>query len=146
MVAGDVGVLFTLNDNTKLFVRGAYGIAGYIGAETEVLTVRNSYVEAEGFGSGSISLISKLILEDCAITQPDGAEFDAQKKAVVLNGEEIKSMVVIAPATNGISDITTGVPAHAKGIYSVTGVKQTQQWNELPAGIYIVDGVKRVKR
>ena len=32
------------------------------------------------------------------------------------------------------------------GIYSVTGVKQTQQWNELPAGIYIVDGVKRVKR
>ena len=63
-----------------------------------------------------------------------------------MNGEEIKSKVVIAPATNGISDITTDVPAHAKGIYSVTGAKQTQQWNELPAGIYIVDGVKRVKR
>ena len=133
-------------DNTSLFVKGGYGIAGFIGAETEVLTVRNSYVEAEGTGSGSISLISKLILEDCAITQPDGAEFDAQKKAVVLNGELLKTKVVIEPVTNGISDITVDASAHAKGIYSVTGVKQTQQWNELPAGIYIVDGVKRVKR
>ena len=142
----DMEAASVLIDNTRLFVRGAYGIAGYMGAETEVLTVRNSYVEAEGFALGSIVFLSNLILEDCAITQPDGAEFDAQKKAVVLNGEEIKSKVVIAPATNGISDITTDVPAHAKGIYSVTGVKQTQQWNELPAGIYIVDGVKRVKR
>ncbi|WP_288310366.1 hypothetical protein [uncultured Prevotella sp.] len=142
----DMEAASVLIDNTKLFVRGAYGIAGYMGAETEVLTVRNSYVEAEGFAAGSIVFLSDLILEDCAITQPDGAEFDAQKKAVVLNGEEIKSKVVIEPVTNGISDITTGVPAHAKGIYSVTGVKQTQQWNELPAGIYIVDGVKRVKR
>ena len=142
----DMEAASVLIDNTKLFVRGAYGIAGYEGAETEVLTVRNSYVEAEGFALGSIVFLSDLILEDCAITQPDGAEFDAQKKAVVLNGEEIKSKVVIAPATNGISDIITDVPAHAKGIYSVTGVKQTQQWNELPAGIYIVDGVKRVKK
>lgn len=133
-------------DNTSLFVKGGYGIAGYIGAETEVLTVRNSYVEAEGFGSGSISLIGKLILEDCAITQPDGAEFDAQIRAVVLNGEVLKTKVVIEPVTNGISDITVDASAHAKGIYSVTGVKQTQQWNELPAGIYIVDGVKRVKK
>ena len=142
----DMEAASVLIDNTKLFVRGAYGIAGYEGAKTEVLTVRNSYVEAEGFALGSIVFLSDLILEDCAITQPDGAEFDAQKKAVVLNGEEIKSKVVIEPVTNGISDITTDVPAHAKGIYSVQGVKQTQQWNELPAGIYIVDGVKRVKR
>ena len=133
-------------DNTSLFVKGGYGIAGFIGAETEVLTVRNSYVEAEGSGSGSISLISKLILDNCAITQPVGAEFDANQKAVVLNGELLKSKVVIEPVTNGISDITVDASAHAKGIYSVTGVKQTQQWNELPAGIYIVDGVKRVKR
>ena len=133
-------------DNTSLFVKGGYGIAGFIGAETEVLTVRNSYVEAEGSGIGSISLISDLILDNCAITQPVGAEFDANQKAVVLNGELLKSKVVIEPVTNGISDITTDVPAHAKGIYSLTGVKQTQQWNELPAGIYIVDGVKRVKR
>lgn len=132
-------------DNTSLFVKGGYGIAGYIGAKSEVLTVRNSYVEAEGFGSGSISLISKLILEDCAITQPVGAEFDADQKAVVLNGELLKSKVVIEPITNSIGTVTADVPARKQGIYNLNGVKLTQQWDDLPAGIYIVDGVKRVK-
>ena len=134
----------TIN-NTSLFVKGGYGIAGFIGAETEVLTVRNSYVEAEGFGSGSISLISKLILEDCAITQPVGAEFDADQKAVVLNGEVLKSKVVIEPVTNSIGTVTADVPACKQGIYNLNGVKLTTQWDDLPAGIYIVDGVKRVK-
>ena len=132
-------------DNTSLFVKGGYGIAGYIGAKSEVLTVRNSYVEAEGFGSGSISLISDLILDNCAITQPVGAEFDADQKAVVLNGELLKSKVVIEPITNSIGTVTADVPARKQGIYNLNGVKLTQQWDDLPAGIYIVDGVKRVK-
>ena len=132
-------------DNTSLFVKGGYGIAGFIGAETEVLTVRNSYVEAEGSGSGSITLISDLILDNCAITQPVGAEFDADQKAVVLNGELLKSKVVIEPITNSIGTVTADVPARKQGIYNLNGVKLTQQWNDLPTGIYIVDGVKRVK-
>ena len=139
------GASVTIN-NTSLFVKGGYGIAGYIGAKSEVLTVRNSYVEAEGSGSGSITLISDLILDNCAITQPVGAEFDADQKAVVLNGEVFKSKVVIEPSASGINDITADVPARKKGIFTVQGVKQTQSWNELPAGIYIVDGVKRVKK
>lgn len=132
-------------DNTSLFVKGGYGIAGFIGAESEVLTVRNSYVEAEGSGSGSITLISNLILDNCAITQPVGAEFDADQRAVVLNGEVFKSKVVIEPVNNSIGTITADVPARKQGIYNLNGVKLTQQWNDLPAGIYIVDGVKRVK-
>ena len=132
-------------DNTSLFVKGGYGIAGFIGAESEVLTVRNSYVEAEGSGSGSITLISNLILDNCAITQPVGAEFDADRKAVVLNGEVFKSKVVIEPVNNSIDTITADVPARKQGIYNLNGVKLTQQWDDLPAGIYIVDGVKRVK-
>ena len=133
-------------DNTSLFVKGGYGIAGFIGAKSEVLTVRNSYVEAEGSGSGSISLISDLILDNCAITQPVGAEFDADQKAVVLNGELVKSKVVIEPITNSIGTVTADVPASKQGIYNLNGVKLTQQWNDLPAGIYIVDGVKRVSK
>lgn len=132
-------------DNTSLFVKGGYGIAGFIGAESEVLTVRNSYVEAEGSGSGSITLISNLILDNCAITQPVGAEFDADQKAVVLNGEVFKSKVVIEPDNNSIGTITADVPARKQGFYNLNGVKLTQQWDDLPAGIYIVDGVKRVK-
>lgn len=132
-------------DNTSLFVKGGYGIAGFIGAESEVLTVRNSYVEAEGSGSGSITLISNLILDNCAITQPVGAKFDADQKAVVLNGEVFKSKVVIEPDNNSIGTITADVPARKQGIYNLNGVKLTQQWDDLPAGIYIVDGEKRVK-
>ena len=132
-------------DNTSLFVKGGYGIAGFIGAESEVLTVRNSYVEAEGSGSGSITLISNLILDNCAITQPVGAKFDTDQKAVVLNGEVFKSKVVIEPDNNSIGTITADVPARKQGIYNLNGVKLTQQWDDLPAGIYIVDGEKRVK-
>ena len=132
-------------EGVKLYAEGKYGVAGFDGKSGETLTLRNAYVEATG-SNGSICDLQNLVLDGCAITQPTGAAFDANVHAVALNGKEVTDKVVIEPDANGISDITTDVPAHAKGIYSVTGVKQTQQWNELPAGIYIVDGVKRVKK
>ena len=133
-------------EGIKLYAEGKWGIAGQV-AQTSgnVLTICNAYVEVTG-SKGSVGDLENLILDGCSITQPSGAEFDAQSHSVLLNGELVTDKVVIESVTNGISNITTGVPAHAKGIYSVTGVKQTQQWNELPAGIYIVDGVKRMKR
>ena len=132
-------------EGVKLYAEGKYGVAGFDGKSGETLTLRNAYVEATG-SKGSVCDLQNLVLDGCSITQPTGAAFDANVHGVALNGEVVTDKVVIESATNGISNITTDVPAHAKGIYSVTGVKQTQQWNELPAGIYIVDGVKRVKR
>ena len=132
-------------EGVKLYAEGQYGVAGNDGKMGEILTLRNAYVEATG-SDGSICDLQNLIFDGCSITQPTGAAFDANVHAVALNGEVVTDKVVIESVTNGISNITTDVPAHAKGIYSMTGVKQTQQWNELPAGIYIVDGVKRVKR
>ena len=132
-------------EGVKLYAEGKYGVAGNDGKSGELLTLRNAYVEATG-SDGSICDLQNLILDGCSITQPTGAAFDANVHAVALNGKMVTDKVVIEPVANGISDIPTDVPAHAKGIYSVTGVKQTQQWNELPAGIYIVDGVKRVKK
>lgn len=133
-------------EGIKLYAEGKWGIAGQVFQTSgNVLTICNAYVEATG-SKGSILEVEDLVLDGCSITQPTGAAFDANVHAVALNGEVVTDKVVIESVTNGISNITTDVPAHAKGIYSVTGVKQTQQWNELPAGIYIVDGVKRVKR
>lgn len=132
-------------EGVKLYVEGKYGVAGVDGKIGEILTLRNAYVEATG-SEGSVCDLQNLILDGCTITQPEGAAFDGALHGVALNGEVVTDKVVIEPDASGISDITTDVPAHAKGIYSVTGVKQTQQWNELPAGIYIVDGVKRVKK
>ena len=146
--SGDCGLYMHTSlsvEGVKLYAEGKYGVAGNDGKMGEILTLRNAYVEATG-SDGSICDLQNLILDGCSITQPTGAAFDANVHAVALNGKMVTDKVVIEPVANGISDITTDVPAHAKGIYSVTGVKQTQQWNELPAGIYIVDGVKRVKK
>ena len=132
-------------EGVKLYTEGRFGVAGVNGKSAETLTLRNAYVEATG-SLGSVCYLQDLILDGCSITQPTGAEFDARYHSVLLNGQKVTDKVVIEPDANGICDITTDVPAHKQGIYSMTGVKQTQQWNELPAGIYIVDGVKRVKR
>ena len=132
-------------EGVKLYVEGEWGIDGYDGKSGEILTLRNAYVEATG-SNGSICRLQDLILDGCSITQPAGAAFDANVHGVALNGEKVTEKVVIEPSASGINDITTDVPARKKGIFTVQGVKLTQQWNELPTGVYIVDGVKRVKK
>lgn len=131
--------------NCWLDVEGDWGISANDNVAEEVLTIRNSHVEATG-PTGSICDIANLVLDGCSIKQPEGAVYDAGKKAVALNGEVVTAKVVIKPSASGINDITADVPARKKGIFTVQGVKQTQSWNELPTGIYIVDGVKRVKK
>lgn len=131
--------------NCWLEVEGDWGISANDNVAEEVLTIRNSHVEATG-PTGSICDIANLVLDGCSIKQPEGAVYDAGKKAVALNGEVVTAKVVIEQDASGINDITADVPARKKGIFTVQGVKQTQSWNELPAGVYIVDGVKRVKK
>lgn len=131
-------------EGVKLYAEGKYGVAGDDGMSGEILTLRNSYVEATG-SSGSICDLQNLVLDGCSITQPTGAAFDANVHAVALNGEAVTDKVVIESDNNSIGTITADVPARKQGIYNLNGVKLTQQWDDLPAGIYIVDGVKRVK-
>lgn len=131
-------------EGVKLYAEGKYGVAGDDGMSGEILTLRNSYVEATG-SSGSICDLQDLVLDGCSITQPTGAAFDTDKHAVALNGKMVTDKVVIESDNNSIGTITVDVPARKQGIYNLNGVKLTQQWDDLPAGIYIVDGVKRVK-
>ena len=42
--------------------------------------------------------------------------------------------------------INTDMEAGKQGICTMQGMKMGKQWNELPAGIYIVDGVKCIKK
>ena len=131
-------------EGVKLYAEGKYGVAGYDGKSGEILTLRNAYVEATG-SSGSICDLQNLVLDGSSITQPTGAAFDANVHAVALNGKAVTDKVVIEPDNNSIGTITADVPARKQGIYNLNGIKLTQQWDDLPAGIYIVDGVKRVK-
>lgn len=132
-------------EGVKLYAEGKYGVAGVDGTSGEILTLRNAYVEATGKDYGSVSDLQNLVLDGCSITQPTGAAFDANVHAVALNGEAVTDKVVIESDNNSIGTITADVPACKQGIYNLNGVKLTQQWDDLPAGIYIVDGVKRVK-
>ena len=134
-------------EGVKLYAEGSWGIAGQtfiFKTSSNALTVCNAYVEATG-SKGSIIDVDDLVLDDCSITQPTGAAFDANVHAVALNGEAVTDKVVIEPDNNSIGTITVDVPARKQGIYNLNGIKLTQQWDDLPAGIYIVDGVKRVK-
>lgn len=132
-------------EGISLYTEGKWGIAGYASQKSgNVLTIRNAYVEATG-SEGSIIDVEDLVLDDCSITQPTGAAFDANVHAVALNGVVVTDKVVIASDNNSIGTITVDVPARKQGIYNLNGVKLTQQWDDLPAGIYIVDGMKRVK-
>ena len=45
-----------------------------------------------------------------------------------------------------INSTETVVPTHRPGIYNMQGVKMTRDWDALPDGLYIVDGVKRMKK
>ena len=145
--SGDCGLYMHTSlsvEGVKLYAEGKYGVAGDDGTRGEILTLRNSYVEATG-SSGSICDLQNLVLDGSSITQPTGAAFDANVHAVALNGKTVTDKVVIESDNNSIGTITADVPARKQGIYNLNGVKLTQQWNDLPAGIYIVDGVKRVK-
>ena len=145
--SGDCGLYMHTSlsvEGVKLYAEGKYGVAGDDGTSGEILTLRNAYVEATG-SSGSICDLQNLVLDGSSITQPTGAAFDANVHAVALNGKVVTDKVVIESDNNSIGTITADVPARKQGIYNLNGVKLTQQWNDLPAGIYIVDGVKRVK-
>ena len=145
--SGDCGLYMHTSltvEDVKLYAEGKYGVAGDDGTRGEILTLRNSYVEATG-SSGSICDLQNLVLDGCSITQPTGAAFDANVHAVALNGKVVYDKVVIESDNNSIGTITVDVPARKQGIYNLNGVKLTQQWDDLPAGIYIVDGMKRVK-
>ena len=65
---------------------------------------------------------------------------------MALNGEIVNSTVMIMPKDSGIDAVTTDVPAARRGIYNLQGIKMQGLIDELPAGIYIVDGKKIVKK
>ena len=53
---------------------------------------------------------------------------------------------MIMPNGSGIDAVTTDAPAVRRGIYNLQGIKMQGSIDELPAGIYIVDGKKIVKK
>ena len=129
-------------DDCIVNVKGYYGIAGRDGSN-EKLLIRNATVTAEG-EQGSICDLASLTLEYSNITQPSGARFDESAHAVVLNGEKVKSKIVITRDPAGINTPTIDTAAK-QGIYTLSGAKLGGKVEDLPKGIYIINGKKVVK-
>ena len=109
------------------------------------LTIKNASVRATG-GEGSIYNFSSLTLEGCMVLTPEGAAFDggAQKK----DGEVVTGEAVILPNDHPSVGIgTTAVDApRREGTYTLTGVRLTAPLDQLPRGVYVVDGQKVVRK
>lgn len=134
----------TIDDCTVNAKGKEYGIAGFNG-ETENFTIKNATVTAEGTERGSICDFATLTLIGCSITQPSGAAFDPSMHCVALNGEKVTSKVVITKETTNIEAPTVNATA-AQGVYTLSGVRVSDELKDLPKGIYIVNGKKVVKQ
>ena len=142
------GIVMAADLNIKDCTVGAesgYGsaIKGVNG--TEKLSLDFATVEATGT-QGSICNIGELVIKNSDIVQPSGAAFDTELHGIALNGELVKKVVIEADNTNSIEHVETDVSLRRPGIYTIEGMKMNGEWESLPAGMYIVDGVKMVKK
>ena len=120
-----------------------YGILGRSGNNYK-LTIRNAEVTAIGKKEGSIKGFDELNMIGCDIAQPVGATYSKSEHAVVLNGEIVKSKVVIDKDPAGVETPVTDNTG-VKGIYTLSGIRLSGEPEDLPKGIYIVNGKKVVK-
>ncbi|WP_198405023.1 peptidase [Prevotella intermedia] len=138
------GTNLTIDNCTVNAESGAYGIAGNNGSN-EKFTIRNATVTAIGTGNGSICDFAELNLKGCNITEPSGATFSSSMHGIVLNGEIVKSKVVIKKDPTAIETPTADNTA-VEGIYTLSGVRMSGELKDLPKGVYVVNGKKVVKQ
>ena len=98
-------------------------------------TISFENVETEGY-----VLLDKLTNNMVVIAEGNTYEFTAQPNSVVEGRFEILSR---ADAPTAIEN--TEVKANVKGIYTILGQYLGEDFDVLPAGVYVVDGVKIVK-
>ena len=129
------GTNLTIENCTVNAEGGAYGIAGDTGG-SEKFTIRKAKVTAIGTGYGSLCDFAELNMEGCGITQPVGATFSSSKHGVVLNGEIVKSKVVIQEIAKydlticGV-DVTSGNCGNLSVIDGVSGTVSYDPGNKL---------------
>ncbi|MBB6275521.1 hypothetical protein FHS80_000608, partial [Porphyromonas circumdentaria] len=141
----DGGATLTI-DRCRVDAKGVKGFSGFDQSSNAKLVIKNAFVTAEGT-EGSIINLASLTLEGCKITEPAGAAFNESEHAVCdADGNVIKSKIVIKPGDpDAIERISQEEPAY-RGIYNLLGIKLNIPFEQLPSGVYIVDGVKVFKK
>lgn len=128
-------------EGINLKVRSPYsGICGQEKIQTAALTIRNANVDIEcGESFAALYGISSLTLVGCEILEPQNAQFDAQQRGVVVNGDLVKGSLKIGSTyATGISNSTVNAEGEA---YDLLGRRVSDSYR----GISIRNGKKMVK-
>ena len=128
----------TVNAKGTWGIRGLPSFKGHLAFTNANVTINSS--------EACISNIKSLTLDGCTITQPSGAAFSTSLYGMALGGTLVKGKVLITKGATGIASPTADIPAKKCGIYNLQGVRLGDRLDRLPAGIYIVDGRKEVKK
>lgn len=131
----------TITGGCTITAEGKWGISGVFGSETLIIDGAN--VNAKGT-DGSICDFNEIQLNNCELTAPADATIEGGN--VMLNGEKCTEEVVIRSTVNGIETAIVTTASAKRGTYTISGVKTNSDFDKLPKGIYIVDGVVKVKK
>lgn len=129
-------------DSCTVEAKGKWGLLGSTSLEGQTLTVDSCVVKATGTDC-SIQSFKNVQLNSVVVKTP--AEVDYTDGTFKVNGTAVTEEVVIAPSeTTGIVEVVPAVAKKTDAIYNLNGVKMEQRLQQLPKGIYIVNGKKVV--
>ena len=97
-------------------------------------------ISVEYVNNGEYALLDKETNAVIAIEEGASYEFAAQPNSTIEDRFEIIGVNKVPTAIDN-TEVVKGV----KGIFSITGMYMGEDFNALPAGVYVVDGVKVVK-
>ena len=150
--AGNYGIqMSSYSRNTisdlDLTATGEWGIAGsHVNGEGS-LTIKNATVRATGT-EGSIIDFPNLwgfVLVDCQIVTPAGAKY--YSGSLKLDGKTVKDVLILPDSHPSVGIGTTaGDAPRREGVYTLSGVRLATPLDQLPRGVYVVDGQKVVKK
>ena len=130
----------TISDCTIEARGGGFGLCG--NARKEGLQIENANVTAQG-SRYSMGYFSDISLVDCELVAPEEAviwEGDVRLGGEITNHE----VVIRSTGQNAVESILASEKG-ATGIYDLKGQRIGEKWENLPRGVYIVDGKKVVK-
>ena len=144
----------TVSDCTVEVSAGEYGLCdGYWKFERCNMRVKGGGMSGDQY-AGSISWVwdNKPEFAGCGVTSPTGAywkEFqDGEYTYYTLFGADDKVVTdwVTITSDPNIIEVPTVNATAAQGIYTLSGVRVSNELKDLPKGIYIVNGKKVVKQ
>ena len=143
--AGKSGTKLTIT-NCDMDIYSFYPICDTSG-ETSKLCINNSNVKLNT-QNYPISSIGSLELSGCKVTSPENLTY-VEDRGFCIKGEQdfyLGNVVIERDNAVGIGSIKTEIPAARQGVYTIDGVKFDTPEENLPAGLYIINGKKVLKK